>query len=114
MTEASKTRTLRTWKSERASLCSSIAWVSESRGVRAFDAVVVEINRFGTGEPRSIVLKTGAAWTRAEDIARCQRLCRRLRAIGVKFTTTLDVGRDCDGVFGTLFAYKPAATGSAA
>jgi hypothetical protein len=108
----SKTRTARNWKEQRQLLHSSIAWVSESRGIRAFDAVVIEINRFGAGAPRSIVLKTGGAMSRAADSARCQRLCRRLRLIGVKFTTSLSNGRECDGVFGTMFAYK--LTGGAA
>ena len=111
---SSKTQTARTWKQERATLSRSIAWISETRRIRAFDAVVIEINRFGTGEPRSIVLKTGGAWNRAADLARCQRLCRRLRAIGVKFTTSLCAGRECDGVFGTMFACKPARAGGAA
>ena len=99
-----KTKTLRTWKTERAALSSTVAWISQACNVRAFDALVVQINKFGTGEKRSIVLKTGT--NKNSDIARCQRMCRRLRAIGVKITSDAPSGRSCDGLFGTMFAYK--------
>ncbi len=101
-----KTNTARTWKAERAAIYSSVSYISETLNIRAFDAVVIEINKFGQGTPRSIVLRTGGTQNRDRDTARCQRLCRRLRAIGVKFNTSLSTGRTCDGVFGTMFAYK--------
>lgn len=104
-----KTRTARTWQQERAAMQTGVNYISETHHIRAFDAVVIEINKFGQGEPRSIVMRTGGTAQRARDTARCQRLCRRLRAVGVKFNTSLHIGRDCDGVFGTMFAYKPAA-----
>jgi hypothetical protein len=104
-----KTRTARNWKEERAAIWSSIAYISESRNVRASNAVVVLINQFGQGEPRTVVMRTGGFDERKRDFARCARLCRRLRAIGVHFNTRIEGTRECDGLFGTMFAYKLAA-----
>lgn len=72
-----------------------------------FDCVVFRINQFKPGAPlRTIVLPTGGSSDKAQDSARCQRLSRRLRNwAGVTFNTSLSRGRDCDGLFGTVFAH---------
>ena len=74
-----------------------------------FDYVVVHINQFKEGaDLRTVVLRTGGVASKAQDTARCQRMCRRLKKwAGVKFNTDLYGGRDCDGLFGTVFAHTP-------
>lgn len=101
-----KTRSARTWKGETAIVTKTVAWISETRRIRAFGAVVIQINAFGQGVPRTIVIRTTSADTRAGDLARCQRVCKKLAALGVKFTTSLGPFRTCDGISGTIFAYK--------
>jgi hypothetical protein len=101
-----KTEQPRTLGTERAVIDSTIAWISRSRKIRAGDAWVILINQFGQGKPRSVVVRTtGLSRDRDFDLARCQKLSRRLRAIGVTFTTSSRPGRMCDGIFGTEFAY---------
>lgn len=72
-----------------------------------FDCVVFRVNQFKPGaELRTVVLPTGGASSKPLDNARCQRMARRLRNwAGVTFNTNLSQGRDCDGLFGTVFAH---------
>lgn len=103
----SKTRSIRTRQQERDTLSKGVFFIDGACRRRAFDAVVVEIDRFTPGaQLRTIVLHTGSVDRKSEDIARCQRLCRRLRAVGVRFNTRIEGDRDCDGLFGTMFAHR--------
>lgn len=93
-----------TWEEQRALIRQRVAYISGNSGRRAFDCVVIEINRFKEGAtPRSIVLKTSGCGYPALDMARVQRLCRRLRKMGVKFNTALPYHQN-NGVRGTMFA----------
>jgi hypothetical protein len=100
------TTTDREWKQLR-----QVAWsrkpVRNGYGYCFFDNVVVRINQFADNKPlRTIVLPTGGTSSRGQDTVRCQRLFRRLRKwAGVRTNTSLSQGRECDGIFGTVFAH---------
>lgn len=102
-----KIRTTTTWKEQNSLMYMSVAYISGNSGRRAFDAVVIEIRKLGlpwSQAPHTIVLRTSGMWHMEIDMARCQRLCRRLKAIGVKFNTTLGYCGNT-GIRGTLFAH---------
>lgn len=102
---ARKTTTDRTWQDERAYRYSRV--IVTGAGMRQFDAVVVRINQFKPGAPlRTVVLPTGGVASKAADLARSQRMFRRLRNwAGFRATTRLEGTRECDGLFGTVFGY---------
>lgn len=101
------TTTNREWRQLRNEMGRSIK--VNGYGYRFFDAVVVRINEFKPGaQLRTVVIRTGASWTKEQDAARCQRFFRRLRKwAGFKATTDFPRGRECDGIFGTMFGYLP-------
>lgn len=100
------TATNREWKELRTVAHNRIP-VRNGFGYCFFDHVVVRINQFSNDKPlRTVVLPTGGVSSKAQDVARCQRMFRRLRKwTGFKATTNLGHSRDCDGIFGTVFGY---------
>lgn len=100
------TTTNREWKELRTAAQKRIP-VRNGFGYCFFDHVVVRINQFSADKPlRTVVLPVGGLSSKAQDIARCQRMFRRLRKwAGFKATTDMGRSRDCDGIFGTVFGY---------
>ena len=96
----------RKWKDLRATAWSRIP-VRNGYGYCFFDNVVVRINQFAADKPlRTVVLPVGGMSSKAQDIARCQRMFRRLRKwAAFKATSDMSRSRDCDGIFGTVFGY---------
>jgi hypothetical protein len=81
-------KTVTTWKAETAKLASLVAYTDGAKTRRAFDVVVYQLDQFTPGaQHRSIVVRTGL--DRAHDMARLQRMSRRLRAIGYRFNSIL-------------------------
>lgn len=103
---AKPTEMNREWKELRAA-----AWsrkpVRNGYGYCFFDTVVVRVNQLKEGAPlRTVVLPVGGVSSKAADVARCQRMFRRLRKwAGFTATTSLGPSRSCDGIFGTVFGY---------
>ncbi|MYM92595.1 hypothetical protein [Duganella vulcania] len=92
-----------THQAERDILQTTVAYVGGSRR-RAFDAVVIQIDHFNPTKPkRSVVLRTSGALHPDIDKARMRRLCRRLRAAGVSFTTDARC-HPLNGIGGTWYA----------
>lgn len=100
------TTTDRDWKSMRAEARKRVP-VRNGFGYHFNDHIVVRINQFQDGAPlRTVVLPTGGVDSKPADIARARRMFRRLKNwAGVRLNTQLDMGRECDGVFGTVFAH---------
>lgn len=100
------TTTNRDWKDLRDAAWKRVP-VRNGYGYCFFDHVVVRVNQFAAGKPlRTVVLPVGGLSSKAQDMARCQRMFRRLRKwAGFKATTNLSPARDCDGIFGTVFGY---------
>lgn len=100
------TITDREWKQLRNEAWKAVP-VRNGYGYCFSDHVVVRVNQFKPGaQLRTVVLRTGGAASRAQDLQRCQRFFRRLRKwAGVKQNTPLSSGRECDGIFGTVFAH---------
>lgn len=103
-----QTMTDRDWKQLRAEQAKRVSQVN-GYGYHFHDFVVVRINQFKPGaQLRTVVIRTGASYTKDQDSARCQRFFRRLRNwAGFKSTTDFPRGRECDGIFGTVFGYTP-------
>jgi hypothetical protein len=100
------TTTARDWKEIRTAMHRKVP-VRNGYGYHFHDAVVVRVNQFKAGaQLRTVVLRTGGVDSKAMDGARAQRMFRRLRKwAGFKATTSLDSGRVCDGLFGTVFGF---------
>lgn len=102
------TNTDREWKQLREAASKRAATLN-GYGYHFFDCLVVRINQFKPGaQLRTVVCPTGSSWTKDADSARLQRFFRRLRKwAGFKATTDFPRGRECDGIFGTMFGYIP-------
>ena len=96
------TTTDREWKQLRTEQDRKIPQMN-GYGYYFRDFVVVRVNQFKPGaQLRTVVIRTGASWTKDQDTARCMRFMRRLRKwAGVKAMTDFPRGRECDGIFGT-------------
>lgn len=106
---AKLTNTDREWKQLR-----DAAWkrpyTPNGYGYHFANAVVVRINQFKPGaQLRTVVLPTsGGTVHKDTDTQRSLRFFRRLRKwAGFKATTDFPRGRECDGIYGTMFGYTP-------
>src|SRR5690606_7445095 len=93
-----------TYKEQRKALVNGVHFINKTR--RAFDAVVFELTN-GTPDCkviRTLTLKT-TGLDRAFDTARCQRLARRLRALGFKQNWAA-LGHPQDGLHGTVRMWR--------
>ena len=93
-----------TYTEAREAVWSTVAYIDGAQTVRAFDAVVFQIDQFTPNRPhRTVVLRMNSL-NKEFDRARLQRLYRRLRRIGIGFNTPAPA--DCRG---TVFAHSKAA-----
>lgn len=93
-----------TYKEQRAALVNGVHFINKNK--RAFDAVIFELTN-GTPDckvVRTLTLKTNSL-DRAFDNARCQRMARRLRALGFKQNWAA-LGHPKDGLHGTVRMWR--------
>lgn len=99
------TKAITTWTEENTKLRSTVEFVDGAKKHRVFDAVVYQLDHHIAGRtPRSIVVKTSGTMNVSGDVARLNRLSRRLTRLGYRFNTTL--GRCTDGIRGTVFMHR--------
>lgn len=93
-----------TYTEAREAVWTKVAYIDGAQTVRAFDAVVFQIDQFTPNRPHRTVVLNMSSLDKTFDCARLQRMLRRLRRIGIGFNTLLP--DDCRG---TVFAHSKAA-----
>lgn len=89
----------------RKTLSSTVAYIGNT-GRRAFDAVVFELANTEGQVQRTVVLKTSGCLHDDLDTARCQRMARRLRALGFRQNWASFGHPTLGGVGGTVRMFR--------
>ena len=88
----------------RRTLQTTVAYIGNTDR-RAFDAVVFELANSNCEVQRTVVLRTSSTLHRALDTKRCQRMSRRLQALGYRINWSA-FGHPQDGIGGTVRMFK--------